>query len=123
MTPDELTSELDAPVPPRIRKLLDEAERLGWSHRHTSLVVRYNRPGDGDALPFFARWDLIASKDGSKRSWRFEGARVANGQPLNYNDIFTYLADPRVAQPEPPQDDDDDLAAAYASWSSSEGDR
>lgn len=99
MTPDELGGELIA-LPPRVRKVLDAAYEQGWmDNAYTSIVVRLTRE---DAKPFFASWHWIEVAPG-KRAWRFHGARAANGQQLNYNDIFEYLEDPTVIEPEPPE--------------------
>lgn len=101
MTGDELGAVIDGPPPARVLKVLDAADENGWTENpYISLVVRLTRE---DAIPFFARWDLVGSED--KRSWRFQGARAANGQKLNYNDIFIYLEDPSVIYPEPPEDE------------------
>lgn len=90
---------IEASPPPRVLKVLDAAEENGWTENpYVSLVVRLTRE---DAVPFFARWDLVTN--GDKRSWRFHGARAANGQALNYGDIFIYLDDPSVIYPEPPE--------------------
>jgi len=96
--PDELAGE---PSPARAIKILDQAKELGWTlNPFASLVIRLTRD---DALPFFAKWDLSVSESG-KKSWRFTGARAANGQPLAYGDIKAYLEDPRVIYPEPPDE-------------------
>jgi hypothetical protein len=95
---DELGGE---PSPARALKILDEARELGWTENpFSSFVVRLTRE---DAKPFYARWDLSVSASG-KKSWRFHGARAANGQPLAFADIKTYLNDPRVIEPEMPDD-------------------
>jgi hypothetical protein len=103
---DHLKDELDGePTAARAMKMLDQAEELGWTESpFVSLVIRLTRE---DAIPFFARWDLAVSKEG-KRSWRFQGARAANGQPLNFNDIKVYLNDPDVIHPEMPSIPEDD---------------
>lgn len=92
---------LDQP-PARVLKVLEAAEASGWQlgPTGTTLVARLYRP-DHEGLPFFARWDLVSTGEG-KRSWRFHGAMAANGQRLNYRDIFTYLDDPSVIYPEDP---------------------
>lgn len=91
------------PTCARALKVLDAAKANGWvENTHCSLVLRLTRD---DAEPFFASWDLSFNPDTGKPSWRFTGARAKNGQPLNYNDIFIYLEDPRVIYPEPPADE------------------
>lgn len=95
----DLSEALESPLPPTVVRVLDKAEELGWfQNSHTSLVVRLSRD---DALPFFARWDMVVSPEG-KRSWRFVHAWAKNAQPLSYNDIMIYLDDPSVIYPEPP---------------------
>ena len=98
---DVLKDELDGePTPARAIKILDEAEELGWTHNPAcSFVIRLTRE---DALPFFARWDMAHNPETGKRSWRFQGARAVNGQPLNFNDIKLYLQDPDLIYPEAP---------------------
>lgn len=96
---DELEGE---PTPSRAIKILDEARELGWTENPAcSFVVRLTRE---DALPFFARWDMAHNPETGKRSWRFQGARAINGQPLNFNDIKLYLNDPNLIYPEPPDE-------------------
>lgn len=104
---DALEGELGGePSAARALKILDQARELGWvENPFASLVVRLNRP---DAKPFFARWDLSHNPETGKRSWRFRHAWAANGQPLAFNDIKTYLEDPTVIEPEMP----DELAEA-----------
>ena len=97
--PDELGGE---PSAARAIKILDEARELGWTENpYVSLVVRLTRE---DAKPFFARWDMGFSPETGKRSWRFHGAFAANGQALAFSDIKTYLNDPSVIEPEPPDE-------------------
>lgn len=116
MKADDLKQEVQGPLPPRIDKLLDLAEQEGWfQNSHTSLVVRLSRE---DAVPFFARWDMIVREDG-RRSWRFVHAWAKNTQPLSYSDISIYLKDPSVIYPEPPEEDD--LASQYAAWQKEAG--
>ena len=102
--PDVVAGEVAGePSPARAIKVLDTAKAKGWTENpFCSLVLRLTR---ADAIPFFARWDLSFNADTGKKSWRFTEARAANGQPLNYNDIFIYLDDPRVIYPEPPGDE------------------
>jgi hypothetical protein len=69
--------------------------------------MRLHNPDDKLALPFYVRWDLAISNEG-KASWRFHSARAQNGQRLNWNDIKTYLHDPSVIYPEPPEGEQDD---------------
>lgn len=100
MTPDDIQAELDD-IPAKAKKVLDSAFEQGWKDNGVSLVVRLDRE---DAVPFFARWDLIETqKEGeeTKRSWRFQGARTMTGQALNFNDILLYLADPAIAEHDP----------------------
>src|SRR5579859_2475548 len=97
--PDELGGE---PSAARAIKILDEAKELGWTENpFVSLVVRLTRE---DAKPFFARWDLSIHPETVKRSWRFAKAYASNGQALAYGDIRTYLNDPSVIYPEPPDE-------------------
>lgn len=80
-------------------KVLALAKENGWHENpFTSLVIRLDKEG---AEPFFCRWDLAVGTNG-KPSWRFQGARASNGQPLNYNDVLVYLTDPSVIYPEAP---------------------
>jgi hypothetical protein len=93
---------LNDPSAAKALKVLARAKELGWHENpYTSLVIRLGKEG---AEPFFARWDLGVTSSG-KPSWRFQGARAANGQALNYNDVLIYLEDPDVIYPEPPEDD------------------
>lgn len=103
---DHLKDEVERePSAARAMKILDQAAGLGWTENpFVSLVIRLTRE---DAIPFYARWDLTVTGEG-KRSWRFQGARAANGQALNYNDIKIYLQDPDVILPEPPGAPEDD---------------
>jgi hypothetical protein len=99
---DELAGE---PSAARAVSILETAKDLGWTENPScSFVIRLTRD---DAKPFYARWDLGVSETG-KKSWRFQGARAINGQPLAFGDIKTYLEDPSVIYPEPP----DELAEA-----------
>lgn len=103
---DELSGE---PSPARAIKLLDTAAELGWTENPAaSFVIRLTHP---EGRPFFARWDLSVQESG-KRSWRFQGARANNGQPLNYNDVKLYLQDPTVIEPDPPTSPEDDTDEA-----------
>jgi hypothetical protein len=96
---DELNGE---PTPARAVSILETAKELGWRENpFCSFVVRLTRD---DGLPFYARWDMGFNPETGKRSWRFQGARAINGQPLAYGDIKTYLADPSVIYPEPPDE-------------------
>jgi hypothetical protein len=104
---DELSGE---PSAARALKLLDTATELGWTENPAcSFVIRLTRE---DALPFYARWDLSVS-DAGKKSWRFQGARAQNGQPLAFRDIDTYLNDPDVIYPEPPTSPEDDTDESF----------
>jgi hypothetical protein len=104
---DVLPGELEGePSAARALKVLAKAKELGWTENPAcSLVLRLTRE---DALPFYARWDLAFDPESGKKSWRFQGARAVNGQPLNYNDISTYLENPDVIYPEPPSIPEDD---------------
>lgn len=105
MTPEILAEVLEGPIPVNAQKVLDTASEFGWwENPYTSLVIRLTKE---EAEPFFCRWDLFVDPETGKRSWRFAGARAANGQPLNYNDIFIYLQDPSVIYPESEEEDDD----------------
>lgn len=106
--PGELEGE---PSAARALKVLAKAEEEGWTLNPVcSLVLRLTRE---DALPFFARWDLTVAPETGKKSWRFQGARAMNGQPLNYNDISVYLEDPSVIYPEPPTTPEDDTDEVF----------
>lgn len=109
---EALKDELDGePSASRALKILDTAEDLGWLVNPVcSFVIRLTRD---DAVPFFARWDLAYDEAKAKRSWRFAGARAANGQALNYNDIKVYLNDPDVIHPEAPTSPEDDTDEAF----------
>lgn len=92
---------ISQPTNARGLKVLAKAKELGWHENpYVSMVIRLTKEG---AEPFFARWDLGVTGSG-KPSWRFQGARAANGQPLNYNDISVYLEDPSVILPEDPEE-------------------
>ena len=100
--PLEVETDLQSVLSANVRKVLDAAEEHGWSENPAvSVVIRLAKPEDKLARPFFMRWDLTRTPEG-KRSWRFQGARANNGQPLNYRDCLVYLADPSVIYPEPP---------------------
>ena len=103
LTPATSAESALGPIPPRVLRLLEAAEAEGWqeSKAGTTVVMRLCKPDDIAALPFYVSW-LLDLKDG-KRAWRFQGARAANGQPLAWNDIKTYLNDPTVIYPEPPE--------------------
>jgi hypothetical protein len=109
---DVLPGELEGePSAARALKILAKAEQEGWTENPVcSLVLRLTR---GDALPFFARWDLSFNPESGKKSWRFQGARAMNGQPLAYNDIPVYLEDPSVIYPEPPTSPEDDSEESF----------
>lgn len=100
---DVLADEVEGePSAARALKVLAKAQEEGWTQNPVcSLVLRLTRE---DALPFFARWDLTFNPETGKKSWRFQGARAMNGQALNYNDIFIYLEDPDVIEPESPEE-------------------
>lgn len=100
-----IKDELEDSTAKRAFAILDMAREHGWTDNpFTSLVIRLTHP---EGRPFFARWDLTVSDEG-KRSWRFQGARANNGQPLNFNDVKLYLQDPTVVEPEPPTSPEDD---------------
>lgn len=90
------------PSAARALKVLTAAKENGWTENpYASLVLRLTRD---DGLPFFCGWDLSFDPASGKRSWRFRGGRASNGQALNYQDVFTYLADPSVIHPEMPDE-------------------
>lgn len=90
------------PTAPSVLKVIRAAEDNGWiENDFGSLVLRYRKPNDPDALPFFVTWH-IGMTAGGKVSYRFAGARVINGKPLALNDVLIYLADPTVIQDEDP---------------------
>jgi len=96
---DELNGE---PTPSRAVSILETAKELGWRENpFCSFVIRLTRD---DALPFYARWDLSVHPETGKRSWRFAKAYASNGQALAYGDIKTYLNDPSVIYPDPPDE-------------------
>ena len=100
---DVLPGEIEGePSAARVIKLLDEAKELGWTENpFVSLVVRLTRD---DAKPFYARWEMGFNPETGKRSWRFAKAFASNTQPLAFGDIKTYLEDPSVIFPEPPDE-------------------
>ncbi len=115
----DLAVQATEAVPPRVAKVLDLAAGHGWEVNPrtpgATLVIRLDRPCDrreheslkdwqarGAALPFYVRWDMVTDKTSGRRSWRFQGARAANGQALAWGDIATYLASPEVIHPEEP---------------------
>lgn len=98
---DVVPEDLDSALTSRVRKILDTAEANGWQPSYHSFAVRFSKPDDPLARPWFARWDLHKSPDG-KRSWRFAGARASNGQALGYSDVLVYIQDSSVIYPEPP---------------------
>ena len=106
--PTESLGEALDLVPSRLLGLLRDAQDKGWQLGKTgcTTVMRVWNP-IYEALPFYVRWDLTIAKDG-KASWRFHSARAQNGQRLNWNDIKTYLSDPSVIYPEPPEGEQDD---------------
>jgi hypothetical protein len=100
---DVVSEDMDAAVTPQVRKILETAEANGWSENGaTTLVIRLSKPGDPLAKPFYMKWDLAGRTAKGKPSWRFQGSRAANGQPLNLSDALVYLSDPSVIHPEPP---------------------
>jgi hypothetical protein len=103
---DELDQVVLGPLPPRVVKLLKSAVDNGWEANAPGITfrVRLTKPDDDLALPFFIGWDLYLNPETAKWSWRFSGARAKNGQPMNFNDVFTYLEDPSVIYPEPPEE-------------------
>lgn len=66
-------------------------------------VIVTPEPEEPPALPFFATWLLKGWTKGGKGSWSFDCARASNGQALSEDDILTYLNDPSVIYPEPPE--------------------
>jgi hypothetical protein len=107
----ELVAEALDRLPGRILKVLEEAGELGWTTGKVSLCVRLSKPDDIPdragvvALPFYCTWTLdgFTPKTG-KPSWHFLSAAASNGQPLSEGDILTYLEDPSVIRPEPPEE-------------------
>lgn len=93
-------------IPPAVRKLLEAAEENGWKWNGPgfTLVGRLHKPDDPLAKPFFMRWDLNRTDKG-KWSYRFNGARASNGQPMNLGDVHVYLKDTSVIYPEPPTEE------------------
>ena len=111
---DVTRAALNEPVPPAVQKILDAAVEHGWSENPcVSLVVRLAKLGDkavkrGESLakPFFMTWELAGETEKThKRSWRFTGARAANGQPLSSDDCLIYLQDPSVIYPTDPNEE------------------
>lgn len=97
-----------SPPPRAVEKILDAAIQHGWTENPAiTLVVRLSRPQDELALPFFMRWDLVGRTPTRKLSWRFQGARAANGQPLTVDDALLYMQDPSVIYPSDPLGDSD----------------
>lgn len=105
----ELAQEALDNTTPRMLKVLKAAEELGWTAGVTSVTVRLSRPDDKPdrtgavALPFYATWVLKGWTPTGRPSWSFMGARASNGQALSEADIMTYLEDPSVIYPEPPE--------------------
>jgi hypothetical protein len=99
----DLEGVLEGPFPPRVKAILDLAKTEGWELNSpgVTLVVRLTR---SDGIPFYARWDVTQGPKGP--SYRFQGARAANGQPLAAGDIPVYLKDPSVILPKPPADEE-----------------
>lgn len=99
---DAIRDELEGDnTPARAIKILEYARELGWTENpFASFTIRLTRE---DGLPFFATWHLVMAESG-KLSYRFAGARAMNGQALAFGDIKTYLEDPRVIFPEPPDE-------------------
>lgn len=97
-----IANELDeGPTVPKALKVLELAKANGWyENPFHSFVIRLDRD---DAQPIFARWDVGLTASG-KISYRFQGARAFNGQPMNYNDLLIALENPEVLLPEPPAD-------------------
>lgn len=91
------------PSAARALKLLAKAKEHGWHENpYTSLVIRLDKEG---AEPFFVSWHLAEGANG-KPSWRFQGGRARNLQPLGLNDALLYLEDPSVIYPEPPKEEE-----------------
>ena len=102
---DVVSEELDSALTPQVRKILETAEANGWSENGaTTLVIRLSKPADPLAKPFFLKWELAGRTKAGKPSWRFQGARANNGQPLNLGDALIYLEDSSVVHPEPPEE-------------------
>lgn len=105
----DLQGDLDSVINPRVLKVLIAAEENGWTENpYHSFAVRFQKPDDPKAKPFFMRWDLFKDPETGKRSWRFAGARAQNGQALNYRDAVIYLQDTSVIYPEPPEEGEPD---------------
>jgi hypothetical protein len=109
----ELTEEALTHPTPRMHKVLQAAEEMGWTVGKVSLAVRLSKPDDkaeprsgAVALPFYATWELTGWTQKGKPSWHFLGARAKNGQPLSEGDIMAYLEDPSVIYPEPPSEEE-----------------
>lgn len=98
-----IAAEIDSDsLAPKALKVLTLAKENGWyENPYHSFVIRLNRE---DAQPIFARWDVGVTASG-KISYRFQGARAANGQPMNYNDLLIALENPDVLLPEPPAEE------------------
>jgi len=102
---------LEGPVPGPVQKILDAADEHGWSANPAiTLVVRLAKPGDELAKPFFMRWDLVGRTSKGALSWRFQGARASNGQPLTLADCHLYLQDPSVIYPVDPAETENEDA-------------
>jgi hypothetical protein len=94
-----IAAELEEGPTGKALKVLELAKEHGWyENPHHSFVIRFTRD---DAQPIFARWDVGVTATG-RISYRFQGARAMNGQPMNYNDLLIALEDPEVLYPEPP---------------------
>lgn len=98
---------LETAINPNLYRVLEVADEQGWSFNPClSVVLRLAKPEDQLARPFFMRWDLAGRTSKGKPSWRFAGARAANGQALTIADALIYLTDTSVIYPEPPEQEE-----------------
>lgn len=96
-----IAAELDNGPTGKPLKILEAAIANGWyENPFHSFVIRLDRD---DAQPIFARWDVGVTASG-KISYRFQGARAKNGQPMNFSDLLAVLEEPRLLLAEPPED-------------------
>lgn len=105
----QVSEALDNPTT-RALNVIDAAETKGWTVGKVTIAVRLSKPDDQPdaagqvAQPFFAVWELAGRTPKGRPSWRFQGARAANGQALSERDIPAYLEDPSVIWPDPEAD-------------------
>jgi hypothetical protein len=105
----EMVTDEGLPLPPRVRKILDTAKAEGWqlNGKGATFALRFDKPDDVLAVPFFMMWQLVPGTEG-KLSWRFMNAATATLQPLNYNDALKYLQDTTVIYAEEEANADQD---------------